>query len=226
MAQRGCRYDLWGEVSRAVDTDYQPRRGHSIKPLLRFLAATAPFHIAFDRTLRGTHRPASALRQREAENTANGTGQELAAQLDSLFDLVLRVNRRGRIGEVRGPLANTISNPPDALIGMHAGQAVPELGRPLAPAVELAFAGERAEPFTYDGVRAGVTCHFEARVVPWSTDQAFVLVRDVTEQRQLELQLARQAFEDRLTGSATGRCSTHARSRRSPAAINGSSLRC
>ncbi len=150
---------------------------------------------------KSTDLPAGRIHELGVQKVGNsGAEQELAAQLDSLFDLVMRVDRHGKIADVRGPLAITLSSPPEALIGFHAGQAVPELGRRLQPAVELAFAGERTDPFTYASVRAGASCHFEARVVLWSADQAVVLVRDVTDQRQLEQQLARQAFEDRLTG--------------------------
>ena len=37
-----------------MDADQQAGRSQSLEPLLRFLGATAPFHIAFDRSLRVT----------------------------------------------------------------------------------------------------------------------------------------------------------------------------
>ncbi len=125
---------------------------------------------------------------------------ELIEQLEPLCDLLMRVDRGGKIGELRGRFGITIPSPPAALIGLQATQAVPEMGRRLQTALDLAFAGEDSDPFTYDAVRAGLCRHFDARVLLWPGDQAIVLVRDATDQRQIEQQLARQAFEDPLTG--------------------------
>jgi diguanylate cyclase (GGDEF)-like protein len=126
--------------------------------------------------------------------------QGLAARLDALFDLVMRVDRAGRIGYLRSRPEMLLSNPPESAIGLRATETFPEMGDRLETAVGRAFDDRCTEAFTYHVTREGVSRDFEARVLLWSADEALVLVRDVTERTQLEQRLTRQAFQDPLTG--------------------------
>jgi diguanylate cyclase (GGDEF)-like protein len=145
-------------------------------------------------------RLADRLQEIEAERVRLAEAERaLARDLDALPDLLLRLDRNGVILDDRCSGRHAGGGP---LVGVEAGASFPELADHLIGALHRAFASGTTQSFDTERHLNGVPSYLEARVVRCSDDEALLLIRDVTERRSLEIQLAYQAFHDSLTGLA------------------------
>jgi len=172
-------------------SDFAP---HDPTPDFAFFAQAQATAMADVRRL------ADRLQAIEAERLRLADAERaLARDLDALPDLLLRLDRNGVVLDDRG----SGRFPGGGLAaGVPAAVALPELAEQLAGALDRAFCSGTTQSFDAERYHDGVPSYLEARVVRCSDDEALLLVRDVTERRSLEIQLAYQAFHDGLTGLA------------------------
>ncbi|CAA9210196.1 MAG: diguanylate cyclase/phosphodiesterase (GGDEF & EAL domains) with PAS/PAC sensor(s), partial [uncultured Blastococcus sp.] len=129
--------------------------------------------------------------------------RQLAAELDAIPDLTLRLNSAAMLLEVRPARDGQLSVPALELLGTSATELFPSWASRLPRALHRALTSGVTQALAFeqqgDDRRVG---HYEARLTPSGADEVLVLVRDVTERRELERRLTEQAFTDPLTGLA------------------------
>ncbi|MFN0092722.1 MAG: putative bifunctional diguanylate cyclase/phosphodiesterase [Acidimicrobiales bacterium] len=172
--------------------DFAP---HDPTPDYMFLAQAQSTALADARRL------AARLQQMDAERDRLAAAEQaLARELNALPDLVLRLDRAGAILDFRG--AGGADRAGGGVVGAIAHKVFPEMSAQLPAALQRAFLSLSTQSFEYTVPGDAGEQFYEARVVRCSDADALLLVRDVTERRSLELQLAHQAFHDALTGLA------------------------
>ena len=120
-------------------------------------------------------------------------------------DLALRLDANGLLLEVRPAREGEMATADERLVGLtglSAYEAFPWLAADLPGAVERALVGTKVQELTAKVDTDGQLRHYEVRVVGAAQDEVLVLVRDVSEGRNLQEQLRHRAFHDPLTGLA------------------------
>lgn len=128
--------------------------------------------------------------------------RRLVAELDAIPDLVLRLDRNGRLLDVHPSDDEQLPVPASQLVGTDAEALFPSWAGALAAAVQGALSRRTLQIFTFEDVRGGCLRYFEARLTPCGDDEVLVLVRDVSVRRRHEDELTHQASHDPLTGLA------------------------
>lgn len=126
----------------------------------------------------------------------------LASQLDAVPDLLLRLAPDGVLLAVRPAAGGDQAALAADCVGRSVDDAFPALGAQLERLLAGGGQGPDVHTVEYVEEQDGQTRSFEARVARTSAGELLVLVRDVTEQRELASQLAHQAWHDPLTGLA------------------------
>jgi diguanylate cyclase (GGDEF)-like protein len=153
--------------------------------------------------LADAQRLADELRASAAEqDRLAAVERALSAELNALPDLLLRTDRSGRLIEIRPSSDSELPAPAHELLHTSVYLAFPALADQLRPAIERALSGGGIRSFTAAERRPDRTRHYEARVTGTASDEVLIVVRDVTERRELEEQLTFQALHDPLTGLA------------------------
>ncbi len=127
---------------------------------------------------------------------------EMRAVFQAIPDLVLRINHRCIVLDVKTGLAgNLVIAREDFISKEIENTPLKDVARQLAAAVQRVFAKDSAVSFDYSSVLQGRECHFEARLVPLQEDQFVVIIRDITDRKdadrrvQKDLQTLKRAAE-------------------------------
>ena len=125
--------------------------------------------------------------------------------VEAIPDLLFRVKRDGMFLDYHAPSINKLYAPPDAFMGKKIADVLPpEVVRQAVAAIDAAFHHGSLQTFEYSmalnpTVNPG---HYEGRVVAnLESDEAVIIVRDITDQRQTELDLRRSEEKYRLLSS-------------------------
>jgi diguanylate cyclase (GGDEF)-like protein len=123
--------------------------------------------------------------------------QLTSAMLSCSPDLMLRLDRSGLILAANAGDPTLLAVPPEQVVGRPVAEVMPAaFAEPVLQHVARTLDSGVMQTFEYqDGVQ-----DFETRVVVSCTDQVLAIVRNYTERKMLERQLAHQAFHDALTG--------------------------
>jgi len=151
--------------------------------------------------LADTRRLAERLEQMDAERRRLEEAERaLARDLNALPDLMLRLDAAGTVLDYRG--STSFSDPDDSteVVGRDVFEVFPGMQEHLRGALIRTFQSSTTQSFEYVAGSSERPEYFEARIVRCSPAEALLLVRDVTDRRSLEHQLAHQAFHDTLTG--------------------------
>ena len=140
--------------------------------------------------------------RKKIEETLRDSAAEVRAILNSVPDLMFKINREGVYLDyhVRNP--GDLAMPPEAFLGKRMEDIFPgDIGR--AGMEHLIRALDSGEVSTHEysmQTLDGEVGDFEARYSPKSDNEALIIVRDVTVRKQAQLNLART--EDRFKGIA------------------------
>ncbi|MEI7770542.1 MAG: response regulator [Chloroflexales bacterium] len=108
--------------------------------------------------------------------------------LSSIPDLVFCLSREGVILDYVAPETQSLYAPPSTFIGQHISAVLPpHVCTPTLEALRAAFLTGRLQTFEYPLMMGGEERSYEARVdTQASTDEAVVIVRDITERARAE----------------------------------------
>jgi diguanylate cyclase (GGDEF)-like protein/PAS domain S-box-containing protein len=122
--------------------------------------------------------------------------QLTSAMLSASPDLMLRINRQGRVLAANAGAPGLLALPPDQMLGRSVSDVMPAgFADPILKHIARTLDSRAMQTLDYhDGVQ-----DFEARVVVSGAEEVLAIVRNNTERKELERQLAHQAFHDALT---------------------------
>ena len=117
--------------------------------------------------------------------------QQRTAEFSSLFlalpDIYFRVDRQGLIMDFRAGKSSGLAGATASLIGKHLQDILPsEASRQLQFAMDAMTDGDPLRTVEYEVGLAGIQKHFEARLIPLHPDQVILVVRDISDRKQLE----------------------------------------
>jgi len=137
--------------------------------------------------------------QVEAEEELRRARARDLALREALPDVVFTLSRGGRFLDYHEPEGATFYLNSQDIVGHKLEEVAPlELARRYRDALETAFEQGIAD-FEHTLKIEGNPHDFESRVVRYDTEEAVVIVRDVTQRKRAEQNLAHMAFHDKLT---------------------------
>jgi PAS domain S-box-containing protein len=121
--------------------------------------------------------------------------ERMRALLNALPDLMIRFRRDGTYLDIRGDTSGLV-RPREQMLGRNVRDFLPpELVDRVMSCAAAALDTGATRTVEYDLEVGGELRHFEARMVPGSTDEIVSVVRDVTNERRLEHEIGRRLQE-------------------------------
>lgn len=146
---------------------------------------------------------APALRRAQAEADLRRSEARNRALLDAMPDVIFVMDAEGTFRDYKAS-RDQLLLPPEQFIGRRAVDVLPtDLAEITMTNVRRAVATGHAQNFEYQLVVEDRTREYEARMVRSETDEVLVIVRDITDRKQLEAQL-RQALKMEAIGRLAG----------------------
>lgn len=109
------------------------------------------------------------------------------AIINSVPDLLLRINRDGAILEFHSPDSSMLYAPPEEFLNKKIADILPaQIAEPGMDAIERALNTNQVSIFEYQLELGGNLRYFEDRIVPLTNDQVLSVIRDVTERKHNE----------------------------------------
>jgi len=139
---------------------------------------------------------AMAIERKRSQDNLVQTTSELRAIFQAVPDLYFRLQADGTVlGHYAGRTSDLVV-PPASFLGKRIQDILPpDIAKPFGTILRKVLHEKRLATLEYDlPVSAGLK-HVEARVLPFLDDQLIVVVRDVTERREVQQAIARS--EDR-----------------------------
>ena len=157
---------------------YSEEQVHQLEPLLSACAS-----IIHRKKLMDEH---EQMRRQLADSE-----QRMRALLDSVPDLIFRIDREGRYLEVHSQDDNLLAEERGRIIGLTIDDVPPhEVAANAYEAIEQTLATGQATPISYELAVPSGKHWFEARFAPCGKDEVLAIVRDITEETNARLQLA------------------------------------
>ncbi len=123
----------------------------------------------------------------------------LAHDLNAAGDLVIRFNRDGCIMGARTSRPGLLPLPAEDLKGTDLFESCPQMATPVREAIRILGESNSPVAFNYGIRRDRESFHCDARIANSLGGELLLLVRDITEQKQLKSLLEHQATHDPLT---------------------------
>ncbi len=120
--------------------------------------------------------------------------------LETIPDMLFRLDRQGRCLEFKPPSCSSSPHPPDCCVGKLLSDLFPA---PWAEAIcqhlQLAFETQQVQEMEYlEAESSPHPRYWQARFVPFAEGEMLVIVRDITSHKQVQLKLQQQIERERL----------------------------
>lgn len=114
------------------------------------------------------------------------TGQQLEAVFEVIPDLFLRVDAEGIILDSRGKLACGFHQHTEANFGKSIYRIIlPDVAEQFRDAIQISIEDGSRKTIEFSSDRCGNVMHYEARFVPLSEPQIVIIIRDITQQKEI-----------------------------------------
>jgi PAS domain S-box-containing protein len=122
------------------------------------------------------------------------------AIVDAIPDLLFRVKRDGTFLDYQAKSTDKLFAPPENFIGKKISDVLPQdIAQMSMDAIHRAFEQNTLQSYEYSLTLGNETSTFESRVVAnLEADETVVIIRDVTEQRQMEIKIRKSEEKYRL----------------------------
>ncbi len=138
-----------------------------------------------------------ALEKDRGRQALQRSEARMRALLDAVPDLMIRFRRDGTYLDIRGDDRLLVAKP-EEMIGRNVRDYLPaHLVAPLMSCAARALDTGEAQGIEYELELGGEVRYFEARMVPSANDEIVSIVRDFTDRRRLEADLAQSLAEVR-----------------------------
>lgn len=128
--------------------------------------------------------------RKNAEKALKKSEQESKALLNTIPDLILRMDNKGIILDFKAAPGVPLYLPPEEFLGKSLGAIMPaRLRKELEKVIERAFVTQRKQNFFYKLKIDSVMRYFEARILASGEHECIALIRDITEQRKAQIAL-------------------------------------
>jgi PAS domain S-box-containing protein len=128
--------------------------------------------------------------RKNAEKALKEREQESKALLNTIPDLILRMDDAGVIRDYNAAPGVPLYMPPEEFLGKPLGAVMPaRLRKKTEQVIEQAFVTGRKQNFFYKLKIKSVMRHFEARILASAEHECIALIRDITEQRKAQIAL-------------------------------------
>ncbi len=136
--------------------------------------------------------------RKRAEEALRRSEERQRAMLRAIPDLMFRIGVDGTYLDYHTPDPRLLAVPPEMFLGKSVEEVLPaSIARQHMAAIAQVTRTGHSARLEYELVLAGVTHHFEGRIVPVSKDEVLAIVRDMTElwQTQQALKTANAQLE-------------------------------
>jgi PAS domain S-box-containing protein len=117
-------------------------------------------------------------------------GNRAKALLETIPDLIFVFNQEGYIIDYHTPDDTLLFMPPNDFINKHISTILPgNTAHITLDAIQNLFASNKPQTYQYTAQTKGRTRFYDARMVKYGNDKAYVIVRDITAQRDSENKL-------------------------------------
>lgn len=144
-------------------------------------------------------RDISERKKKELElSKTQATNQAL---IDAIPDIMFLIKRDGTFMNYKAKKEETLYLPPEGFLGKTVLEVLPgELAQQTMMNVENAIISGSIQMFEYHLIINDNIEYYEARIAQSGDDEAFVIIRNISDNRQMKQQLEYLSFHDSLTG--------------------------
>ena len=162
-----------------------------INVILLLLVSALAVHLLSSNLETSLARTRQELVERQrAEQRLQESESQNRAILNSVPDLLFRLNRQGVILDYRTNELDLLMAPPEVFLNQRVTEVMPEqIATNAMRLIDEVLASGKMGSFEYDLEIQGEMRHYEDRIVPLMADQVLSVVRDITERRRVETAL-------------------------------------
>jgi PAS domain-containing protein len=142
----------------------------------------------------------AVLLRKQVEEKLQSSEHRNKALVDAIPDLLFRVKPDGTFIDYKAKFSSKLYAPPEMFIGKKIAEVLPpDITRQSLDAIQRAFTHNELQTYEYSLIMNGKPQIFEGRVVANTEEnEAVVIIREITEQREAETELRKSEEKYRL----------------------------
>jgi PAS domain S-box-containing protein len=141
------------------------------------------------------------MRSRQTSLELQATEGQRRALIDSVPDTILRLDRQGRVLDIKPAKGETVTLTENLLVGKEFWDGLSEtVSRQVRQCLQAVLEIGGTQQCEFEWTDGQQFHYYEVRMVAANTDDIVVLLRDCTDRHRAEQKLRQMAFYDELTG--------------------------